>query len=263
MTATAQDDESGNELGLPGDNFNLAAAMDIFQQSKTLEEFEEKINSDNLKLNNLDLNNDGQTDYIKVINNVDGDLHNIVLQTDINEKESQDIAVFYVEKKEDRVTVQAIGDEELYGKDYVIEPNTSTEAKGTANQLTKKVMPMMAIPMLQIIMAHLAVTAPSLLPRAVVGFLYGPTYIRWHSPWHWGYYPRWWKPWRPFTGMIIIITGIMHTGGMVGGIITLTNSIFTLTGIIHITVTGNTLLQLMRSAQAVLTTGCITILKKR
>lgn len=199
LTATAQDDESGNKLGLPGDNFNLAAAMDIFQQSKTLEEFEEKINSDNLKLNNLDLNNDGQTDYIKVINNVDGDLHNIVLQTDINEKESQDIAVFYVEKKEDRVTVQAIGDEELYGKDYVIEPNTSTEAKGTANPAYEE---SNANDGDTYVTNNYYGSSRSYSPQpsswAVVGFLYGPTYIRWHSPWHWGYYPRWWKPWRPF-----------------------------------------------------------------
>ncbi len=32
----------------------------------------------------------------------------------------------------------------------------------------------------------------------MVRFIYSPTYVVWHSSWHWGYYPRWWNPWRPF-----------------------------------------------------------------
>ena len=49
-------------LGLPGDNLNLYAVLDIFQKSKTLEEFERAINSKDRNINNLDLNNDNLID---------------------------------------------------------------------------------------------------------------------------------------------------------------------------------------------------------
>ncbi|WP_315820839.1 hypothetical protein [Paraflavitalea speifideaquila] len=29
-------------------------------------------------------------------------------------------------------------------------------------------------------------------------FMYQPVYIGWRSPWYWGYYPPYWRPWRPF-----------------------------------------------------------------
>jgi hypothetical protein len=93
----AQNESSG--LGLPGDNLNLSAVLDIFQQSKTLEAFEASLNSNENKINNLDLNDDGMVDYIKVLDYKEGRLHSIVLQTDLSANESQDLAVIYVKKK--------------------------------------------------------------------------------------------------------------------------------------------------------------------
>ena len=49
-----------------------------------------------------DLNNDEKIDYIKVIDNVEGDTHFIVLQVAINDKENQDVAVFSVSKDENK-----------------------------------------------------------------------------------------------------------------------------------------------------------------
>ena len=44
----------------------------------------------------------------------------------LDEKENQDVAVFSVSKDENKqIQIQLIGDEELYGKDYIIEPNTA------------------------------------------------------------------------------------------------------------------------------------------
>ena len=77
-------------LGLPGDNLNLFAVMKLFQESKTLEEFERTLNDENSRINNLDLNNDNYIDYISVFDNVYGDVHNIVLQVAVNEREKQD-----------------------------------------------------------------------------------------------------------------------------------------------------------------------------
>ena len=49
-----------DSLGLPGDNLNLYAVLDLFQQSETFEIFEKKLNEEDSKINNLDLNNDGK-----------------------------------------------------------------------------------------------------------------------------------------------------------------------------------------------------------
>ena len=118
----SQQTETSDSLGLPGDNLNLYGVLDLFQKSETLEEFEKKLNSEESKINNLDLNGNNKIDYISVKDNMKGTAHAIVLQVAVNEKETQDIAVIAVEKdKNDDIQVQIIGDELLYGKNYIIE----------------------------------------------------------------------------------------------------------------------------------------------
>jgi len=116
--ATAQPPgQQPEQLNLPGDNLNLYAVMKLFQESPTLEEFEKKLNDQSLKVNNLDLDGDNKIDYIKVVDNVDGDVHNIALKVDVNKDQDQDVAVFVVKKESSgQVDIQLIGDEALYGK---------------------------------------------------------------------------------------------------------------------------------------------------
>ena len=129
----AQDRQEGY-LGLPGDNLNLYAVMKLFQDSKTLEEFERNLNDEKSNINNLDLNYDNQVDYIKVIDNIDGDVHNIVLQVAVGPKENQDVAVFTVQRfNNGQVQIQLTGDEELYGRDYIIEPRMDDSMAETPN----------------------------------------------------------------------------------------------------------------------------------
>src|SRR5512138_2917408 len=121
LTVRAQDRQ--DYLGLPGDNLNLYAVMKLFQESETLEGFERALNDENSHINNLDLNGDNLVDYIRVIDNVDGNVHTIVLQVAINRRENQDVAVFTVQRfNNGHVQIQLIGDESLYGPDYIIEP---------------------------------------------------------------------------------------------------------------------------------------------
>ena len=96
-TVVTAQDYPDEYLGLPGDNLNLYSVMNIFQESETLEKFEQKLNSEELMINNLDLNRDKLIDYITVSDYVDGNVHNIVLRTALNRNEQQDIAVFVVE----------------------------------------------------------------------------------------------------------------------------------------------------------------------
>lgn len=188
--ATAQN-YNDERLGLPGDNFNLYAVMDFFQNSKTLEEFESKINQQDSKVNNLDLDNDGQTDYVRVSDSKYGTAHTIVLQVDLNQTESQDVAVFYVDKKGSNVNIQLIGDEDLYGKDYIVEPNYKGNStpnpgySGNQNNYDNDYYDN----------NNNGGYAPQIITWGIVTYIYDYGYNPWRSPWYWGYYPSYWRPW--------------------------------------------------------------------
>ena len=85
-------------LGLPGDNLNLYAVMDLFRNSETLERFERNLNDPNSRINNLDLNGDNLVDYITISDYIDRKVHTIVLRAVLGRNEYQDVAVFMVQK---------------------------------------------------------------------------------------------------------------------------------------------------------------------
>ena len=47
--------ETDEDLGLPGDNLDLYAVLNLFQESKTIEDFEKSLNEEKTGINNLDL----------------------------------------------------------------------------------------------------------------------------------------------------------------------------------------------------------------
>jgi len=115
-------------LGLPGDNLDLYAVLTLFQKSKTIEAFEKSLNDEKTGINNLDLNLDKKVDFIKVTTKKDGDAFTFILQVDVTKTETQDVAIILVNKDKDKkVSIQMVGDEELYGKDYIIEPKGNNE----------------------------------------------------------------------------------------------------------------------------------------
>src|ERR1043165_9593825 len=65
---------------VPGDNFSLEGALELFKKSKSPEEFEQLLNSPDSKVNNLDLNGDGDIDYIRVVDKTQGNVHDFILQ---------------------------------------------------------------------------------------------------------------------------------------------------------------------------------------
>jgi hypothetical protein len=130
----SQTEKDTTLLGLPGDNLDLYAVMDLFQKSKTIEEFEKTLNLEKTGINNLDLDLDNKVDFIKVVTKQDKDDFTFVLQVAVTEKETQDVAVILVSKDEDKkITMQIVGDIDLYGKDYIVEPKTTVTPAVTAN----------------------------------------------------------------------------------------------------------------------------------
>jgi hypothetical protein len=85
-------------LGLPGDSLNLDAVLDVFQNSKTIEEFERQLNLRDSNVNNLDLNNDNVVDYISMISYNQGRFYSFVYRVSINSNQFQDVAVIVVSK---------------------------------------------------------------------------------------------------------------------------------------------------------------------
>jgi len=171
--------KSQNQAEVPGDNFSLEGALELFKESSSPKEFEKMLNSSEAKVNNLDLNGDGYIDYIKVIDMQDGNVHAFVMQAVIAENQFQDIAVITLEKQGNgKAILQITGDEDIYGVETIIEP--TREVRTYAGAMSSNV--------------HINVWS-----WPVVRYVYGPHYSGWVSPWRWGYRPIWWSPWRPIV----------------------------------------------------------------
>lgn len=184
-TIYAQSDDAVAETGYAGDHFSLEAALDLFKKAASMEAFEKALNTEDKLVNNLDLNEDGDIDYIRVLDNQDGDVHAIVLQVPISETESQDIAVIEIEKTGSSAAIlQIIGDEAIYGETKIVEPfdvEGTQDGGGPSGEFTFK----------------RVVLNVWIWPS--VRFVYGPRYRVWVSPFSWRVYPKWWRPWRPRT----------------------------------------------------------------
>ena len=138
------------------EGLDLTVVAKLFAEAKNLEEFETMLNNPDSAFCNLDLNGDGQVDYLRVIETGEGNKRLIVLQAILAKDIYQDVASIYVEKDEaNNVSVQVIGDEYVYGVNYIIEP--------------------------------VYVYRP-----LIYDWFWSPYWYAWSSPWYWGYYPSWW-----------------------------------------------------------------------
>jgi len=144
------------------DNLDLRAVASIFGDSKNLQDFERRLNDPRLQISNLDLNNDDEVDYLRVIESVERRTHVIIIQSVLDRDLYQDVATIEVEKdKYNNVHVQVVGDVYMYGHNYIYEPvyyNTP------------------------------------LIYASFWNWNYRPYY----SSWSWNYYPSYYYSWNPF-----------------------------------------------------------------
>lgn len=189
--------QAQDATGLPGDNFSLEGALEMFKKAENPGEFEKMLNTKENGVNNLDLNNDGDIDYIRVINKKDGDVQLFVLQALVSASESQDVAVIELEKTGDsRAVIQIVGDEDIYGVSKIVEPSPGDETAFNDDTFDN----------MTFASAHgpNAAYSPSGLVVNVwfwpsVRFVFAPYYTVWVSPWRWYHYPVWWDPWAPLA----------------------------------------------------------------
>lgn len=154
VTVTATNADISEQL-------DLRIVANLFGQAKDLDEFEQMLNNPDSAFSNLDLNGDGDVDYLRVIETADNNRHLVVIQAVLAKDIYQDVASIFVEKdeKEQSVTVQVIGDEYIYGENYIIEP--------------------------------VYIYRP-----IIYDWFWSPSWVCWHSPYYWGYWPSWWHPYH-------------------------------------------------------------------
>ncbi len=175
--------------GVPGENFSLHGALELFQKAASPEAFEKALNDPANKVNNLDLNGDGEVDYVRVVARKDGEAHVLVLQVPVSESESQDVAVIGIEKTgAEQAVLQIIGDEDVFGEETVVEPGDPDDEEEAEEAAAKSALSLRAFKVVV-----------NVWPWPCVRFMYAPVYVPWVSPWRWRVYPAWWRPWRPLA----------------------------------------------------------------
>lgn len=208
----SQDDKDTTSLlGLPGDNLDLYAVLTIFQKAKTIEAFEKTLNDEKTGINNLDLDLDKKVDFIKVVTSKDSKDSNafaFTLKVDVSKTETQDVAVILVSKdKKDVVSIQMVGDPDLYGKDYVIEPKGNSSVTANPGYTGEN-------PVTVNVPASTTVVVQS---APIVQYVYSPAYVPYVPPYYYGYPPPW------FGFATVMAVGIYRSnhygyhGGYYGG----------------------------------------------
>jgi hypothetical protein len=190
------------------EHLDLKGVAELFSESASVEDFEKQLNTKDNEVNNLDLNSDDEVDYITVVEEVDGDTRVLILRVPLAENEYQDVATVELEKSgDDGVAVQFVGDEELYGPDYIVEPSSSSAQRwlelpadavryaatynyGPAGTLSIS-------PITTLMTGGVVVIRISAWP--VLTVVFRPGYRPWRSPYRWRVFPPWWRPWRPVT----------------------------------------------------------------
>lgn len=105
------------------DYLDLQAVASVFSYSRNLNDFENNLNDYRNPVSNLDLNNDGYVDYLRLIKVSDSYNQVILIQAVLGNNYFQDVATIVVGRDNwGRDYVQIIGEPYLYGNDYILEP---------------------------------------------------------------------------------------------------------------------------------------------
>ena len=94
---------------------DLGVVTELAKKAKDAADFERLLNSPIEAVNNMDLNDDGKVDYIKVTEYGSSDQRGFSLTTDLSPGETQEIATIEFQRDQDNATVQTTGNPSLYG----------------------------------------------------------------------------------------------------------------------------------------------------
>ena len=144
------------------DNLDLRAVASIFGDSDNLQDFERRLNDPKYQISNLDLNDDDEVDYLRVIESVEDRTHVVIIQAVLDRDVYQDIATIDVERDNyNKVSVQIVGNNYLYGDNYIYEPVYNV--------------------------------AP-----VIYSSFWVTNYRPYYSAWTWNFFPTYYVAWRPY-----------------------------------------------------------------
>lgn len=138
---------------------DLVAVGELVKDVKDAESFERALNDSAEKINNLDLDEDGKIDYIKVTEYGSDNLRGFSLTTELADGQEQEIATIEIEKNADGyANVQTHGNQQIYGNNHYYHSRVS------------------------------------LTDMLIVGWLFSGNRPYYGSPWGYGRYPTYYRP---------------------------------------------------------------------
>lgn len=145
-----------------GQGLDLNAVASLFGRSQDLADFEWRLNDPSRQISNLDLDGNGEVDYLRVIETSQHEVRLIVIQAVVGRDRYQDVATIEVARdRYNETSIQIVGDPYLYGSNYIIEPSYSY------------------VPL-------------------IYDYFWGNRYYKpYYSRYKWGHYPRAYRAWRP------------------------------------------------------------------
>lgn len=105
---------------------DLQAVGELVKRAKTGEEFEQLLNDSSVGINNLDLDENGSVDYIKVTEYGSENQKGFSLTVDLANNQTQEVATIEIEKtSEGQAHMQTYGNRNLYGSNHYYHSRTS------------------------------------------------------------------------------------------------------------------------------------------
>lgn len=146
------------EVANLGDNLDLQALGELVRNSTSAQDIENKLNQDG-SINNLDLNNDSQVDYIKVTEYGTGAQRGFSFTVDVANGQTQEIATIEVAQGANNAQMNIQGNQQLYGNNGYYQ------------------------------------SSYSLSDLMIMHYLFAP-HRPYYSPYHYGYYPSYYHSYR-------------------------------------------------------------------
>lgn len=141
-----------------GDNLDLQALGEMVKSSNNAQDIENKLNTSG-SINNLDLDGDGNVDYIKVTEYGDGNARGFSFTVDLPNGEKQEIATVDLQKGSGDVAMNIQGNKQIYGNNSYYQSHYS------------------------------------LSDLMIMHYLFMP-HRPYFSPYHYGYYPSYYRSYR-------------------------------------------------------------------
>lgn len=146
------------EVANLGDNLNLQALGELVKNSTSAQDIEDKLNTTG-SINNLDLNNDGSVDYIKVTEYGDANQKGFSFTVDVAQGQTQEIATIEVAQGSNNAQMNIQGNQQLYGNNGYYQ------------------------------------SSYSLTDMMIMSYLFRP-HPYYHSPYYYGHYPTYYRSYR-------------------------------------------------------------------